>query len=258
MVTHQACNSKGNFAYNAYIYENIFWDFHFHINYEVIYVMSGRVHCTVNGIEKTLTKGEFALCLSNEVHRYESDGDSVAFVAVFSPDYVKFFDRAVSEKIGTDYSFFCSQATVNYLNEYMFNCDCTDKYRLKSCLYAICSEYFEKIKLEKRKDKKYTLMNEITEYINNNYKQKVTLSSLAESLGYDYCYLSKIFHSCFKMSFTDYMNTYRCNEAAYLLFESKLSISDVAFESGFQSIRSFNDVFKSKYGLTPMQYRKSQ
>lgn len=256
MLFHQPKNSVGGLSYNAFVYRNIFWDYHFHRNYEMIFVQEGRVKCTVGGIEETLVPGDFALCLSNEIHRYDSLGESRAFVLVFSADFVKSFDRAVAGKSGDTFKFRCRKETVAYLEKFLFSRDFSDVYRLQSCLYAVCAEYLSSVTLQQRADKKYGMMNGIAEYISENYKNDLTLSDVAKHFGYDYSYLSKIFRRNFQMSFTDYLNTFRCNEAASLLSESSLSITEIAFAAGFQSIRSFNAVFKAKYGISPKNYRK--
>ena len=59
------------------------------------------------------------------------------------------------------------------------------------------------------------------------------------------------------MSFNDYVNTYRFNTASEMLITTDASITEIAYESGFQSIRSFNNTFKKLSGLSPSEYRKN-
>ena len=59
------------------------------------------------------------------------------------------------------------------------------------------------------------------------------------------------------MSFTDLLNSYRLDAALLLLTETDKDITDIALESGFQSVRNFNDYFKLKIGETPSKYRKT-
>lgn len=79
---------------------------------------------------------------------------------------------------------------------------------------------------------------------------------MSERLGYNYYYLSKCFHKIFSMSFTDFLNSYRLDAALSMLTETDKDITDIALESGFQSIRSFNEFFKKNIGTTPAKYRK--
>lgn len=99
-------------------------------------------------------------------------------------------------------------------------------------------------------------MENIVEYIDQNYKSTISLATLAEHLGYEYSYFSKIFYKLFSMHFNDYINIYRFNEACTMLIESEMSITDISHESGFQSTRSFNNTFKKLAGVSPSEYRK--
>jgi AraC-like DNA-binding protein len=74
---------------------------------------------------------------------------------------------------------------------------------------------------------------------------------MAEEMGYDHHYLSRAFHEMFHMNFRDFVNQYRINYANELLMQGGRSITEVAFESGFQSVRSFNDVYKKMTGSVP-------
>jgi YesN/AraC family two-component response regulator len=99
-------------------------------------------------------------------------------------------------------------------------------------------------------------MADIVEYIEENFKKPLTLRDISVHLGYDYCYLSKSFNCLFSMPFNDYINTIRIDCATELLSSTAMSITEIAMESGFQSIRSFNNVFQKKIGMTPAEFRK--
>ena len=77
-------------------------------------------------------------------------------------------------------------------------------------------------------------------------------------MGYDYHYVSRYFHTVFKMSFSEFLTLYRLETAVTLMEQSDKKMVDVAMESGFQSVRSFNDCFKSHFKITPSEYRKNR
>lgn len=68
-------------------------------------------------------------------------------------------------------------------------------------------------------------------------------------------YLSRYFHKNIPMNFIDFINHYRVSHAQDLLAQG-VDLVETAYSSGFQSIRSFNRVFKSFTGKTPTEYRK--
>lgn len=254
-VFHQPHNSIGNHSYNVYIYDNLNYGYHFHKNIELIYVIGGKAICTVNNKTKTLEAGEFAFCLSNEIHSISSVGESRIWVGVFSEDFIHEFTKHQKGKTGSKFSFKCSEGLMRYLSENLIKKELSDVFMIKSCLYALCSEYLRQIPLEEGNGKQASIMGDIVEYIEKNYKSSLSLATLAESFGYEYCYFSKIFNRLFSMRFNDYVNIYRFNEACAMLTESELSITDIAYESGFQSVRSFNNTFKQLSGISPSQWR---
>ncbi|MCK5284758.1 MAG: helix-turn-helix transcriptional regulator [Alphaproteobacteria bacterium] len=70
--------------------------------------------------------------------------------------------------------------------------------------------------------------------------------------------LSRIINAYFKQSFPQLMNEYRVIDATQLLLETNASISVIANDVGFNSLASFNRVFKDIVGKTPSSYRKSK
>jgi len=60
-------------------------------------------------------------------------------------------------------------------------------------------------------------------------------------------------------SFYDYINHYRVEEARQLLIDpgkAGYKISSIAYDAGFNSVSTFNEVFRKFTGLTPSQFRK--
>jgi AraC-like DNA-binding protein len=91
-------------------------------------------------------------------------------------------------------------------------------------------------------------------YLNNNY----SLGRLSNEIKIPKHLLSLIFSSQFKMSFIDYTNRYRIEEAKFLLKENpNFTISSVAFDCGFNSLSSFNQAFKKFAHSTPSKFRDS-
>ena len=177
------------------------------------------------------------------------------WIGVFSEDFIHEFKKQRVGKVGSHFVFRCSEDIMRYLSENLIKDKLPDVFMIKSCLYALCSEYLRQISLEKSDDKHSALMGRMVEYVEQNYKKNISLSDMAQALGYEYFYFSKIFHRIFSMSFNDYMNIYRFNEACAMLIESEMPITRISSESGFKSIRSFNHVFKRLSGVSPREYR---
>ncbi len=68
----------------------------------------------------------------------------------------------------------------------------------------------------------------------------------------------EVFRRSFGVSFTEYVNRLRLEEALTLLQTTDLSIGEVSEKTGFGTTRTFRRQFHSKYGLSPIAFRKQQ
>lgn len=255
MIIHQPHNSAGGYAYNTVIYEDIDYYPHFHTNFEVIYVFSGRVDAVIGGKEVSLLEGDMALCLSNEIHEYKTVENSLCWVTVFSRDFVPEFERRVRGKAAEDSRVFCSDEVMSFLKTAFLKSDTADHFLISSCLGLICGEFLKTARLFDKSGKEFSRTNEIADFMTENFKTPLTLGQAADALGYERCYFSKLFKNAFGVGFGDYLATLRFNEAARLLTHTSSAITTVALDSGFGSVRSFNEIFKKKAGMTPLEYR---
>lgn len=261
MLIHQTENSIGAHNYHTARYTNKDFDPHFHLIYEIIYVLEGNIELTVNGHKELLVPGDFAMILSNEAHQIRSIGQTKQWICGFSGDFVPDFDKAVKNKTGSSCKFHCDQTTFDFLKEHVLFSEYLEKrkqdpYQFTAGLYLLCGQYLRSTQLVDRNTTQNTMMNDIVEYINQNYRQDITLKHIAQLLGYDYYYCSRLFGSIFGMRFSDYLNNIRCSAAVELIRTTDKSICVIAGESGFQSVRAFNEIFSRLMGMTPLQYRK--
>lgn len=260
MPKHQISNSQAARRYDARIFEDRSFQPHFHRHYELIYIFSGCMEVMIDSRRALLHTGDFALTLSNEVHQYNTVGNCKYWIGVFSADYVPEFHRVVQGKTGSTSSFRCESSILAYLQQYVlteWQEGVPDYFTLTPGLLLACGQYLRSTQLIDRDNQAYARMNDIADYINANFRSRLTLQDVATALGYDYYYTSRLFRRIFRVSFNDYLNDCRFTYAAQALRCSDGSITDIALDSGFQSIRSFNDVFQKKTGMSPAQYRKS-
>lgn len=130
------------------------------------------------------------------------------------------------------------------------------------CLHLV--EYSENIKtiysseLElSPKKKSESNIDEIINYINDNYSSKITLDNLVEMFYVNKYYLCHIFKNETGISIINFVNAKRLSEAEKLLKFSDLSITEICYKIGFNSINHFLKLFKSAYSATPKKYRDS-
>lgn len=95
----------------------------------------------------------------------------------------------------------------------------------------------------------------IAEYINDNYTNDITVNSISKELCFSRGKLSEIFGKFAGTGINTYINTLRINHVNQLI-ENGVSITDAAFESGFQSMRTFNNAYQKIMNMTPSEYIK--
>lgn len=111
----------------------------------------------------------------------------------------------------------------------------------------------QKTPQQKAYDRKF---DGITEYINEHYTEQISLEDLAAFAGFSKYHFSRIFKEYYQMSLPEYITSLRVSRATELLENPELSIMDVALQSGFSSLPSFNRTFKQINNCTPSQFRK--
>ncbi|WP_026493239.1 AraC family transcriptional regulator [Butyrivibrio sp. XPD2002] len=99
-------------------------------------------------------------------------------------------------------------------------------------------------------------MIRVTDYIKNNLTaDDLSQGTMAEMAGISRDYFSRIFKNATGMNYSKWLNMIRLEKASELLTEDGRTLTEVAMLSGFQSIPSFNRVFREEKGMTPRDYR---
>lgn len=86
---------------------------------------------------------------------------------------------------------------------------------------------------------------------------ELSLSAVADAVGFSAPYLSAVFKREMHMNFSDYLTSVRIRRAKELLCCTSKLVSEIAFEVGFRDYRYFSQVFKKHTGLTPRAFQSS-
>lgn len=101
------------------------------------------------------------------------------------------------------------------------------------------------------------LAQEIDDYIRANLKEKLTVNSICERFFVSKNRLYDISHKWFKMTFSDYVNYLRVEQAKSMLTTTDLSVREISNAVGICDYNYFTKVFKNSTGLPPLKYRKN-
>ena len=97
----------------------------------------------------------------------------------------------------------------------------------------------------------------VENYINDHYKENITLDQLAELAYVNKYYLAHTFKKQKGISPINYLLEKRIEEAKYLLRTTNLSVNEIGRIVGFSSQSYFAQSFKRALGKTPLEFRKS-
>jgi two-component system response regulator YesN len=98
-------------------------------------------------------------------------------------------------------------------------------------------------------------IREVILYILNNPENNLKQKNIAAEMYINSSYLSTVFPAQTGMRFVDYLNRVKLKRAAFLLKETNMKIVDIATRLDYKDIGYFSRLFKSKFNVTPSEYR---
>lgn len=99
-------------------------------------------------------------------------------------------------------------------------------------------------------------LSSVIKYIDHNFTEDISLDTLADVAGYSKYHFSRIFKKKQNISIVQYISRKRIKLAERLLIDPSLSITEVAMQSGFSSLTTFNRIFKAEKNCTPTEFKK--
>lgn len=96
----------------------------------------------------------------------------------------------------------------------------------------------------------------VCNYISKHCTENLTLETVAEHAGFSKYHFSRLFKKFVNTTFHEYLTSSRILWAKKLLVDSSISITEISMRSGFNSLATFNRIFKNELGCTPSEYRK--
>lgn len=248
---------------------------HWHDEVEIIYITRGILHVYINGQDYTGSPDSIFIVNPKELHFMGSDDVTVAYYTILFPlEFISFqsadlLEHTLFRPLRNGQKQFVSSLPTNseltHILDQLLQIKLEDRpfpyHQIKTRVFLL--EFFEKL-LEMPEMVYSTSGNhtnqqrEILTYIQQYHTEKITLADLAKHFHLSEKYLSRYFKKHFYISFSQYLIHLRLSHAKNLLETSDLSITEVAASAGFPSVSFFIRSFKSNYGVTPLQYRKSR
>lgn len=260
---------------------------HWHKDLELAYLYQGSAVFSANGQNFSIGDKELFLVNSGDIHSVIDYGkDLVTLVTILIPydflkdscpniDNIEFKLDNSNEKNITRLKNIYEEIVNMYIQDMKNNNkllffvkdeNSNDKFhyiKIKSLLHEILYillTYFsikKDINMGLKTQKHLERLKIITDFIDKNYKDNISLDEIASKYDMSKEYLATMFKKYMGITIGTYLKNIRLKAAYIDLVNTDYSINQLAFDNGFPNIKSFITSFKEQYGETPYKYKKN-
>ncbi len=251
----QTDNFGYNNAFRCRFHEGVYnYPPHIHQFTEIAVILDGEIDIIINGRWEKAKAGDIALIEPFAIHSFQTPKSCKLWITVFSSSYVLDFAPESIMQRGEHSVFTPTNSLYAYIKEHMIEAK-PHQYGIKAALYAIFEEYTRLVPVKVQTDNK-SVLSSVLLYMNEHFKENITLRSMAAALGYSQSYISHALSMIPSINFNTLLSSLRVEYAKILLLTSEKQVIDIALECGFSNERSFHRSFRNLVGSTPLLYRK--
>lgn len=249
--------------YNCSSYNEIS---NWHSNIEVIVVLRGcgKVQYGADTIE--VYAGDVIVFNTSVLHRVHKSDDILYHCVIIDEDFCEengiYTSKLTFDKIfrDTNTEALCINAAES-CKSYEASKTSLSAAKARMSVLALLIDLSEKhLKLSENKasnakntSEKY--VKQVIAYLTKNHTESVTLDSLAEMCGINKCHLAREFKRYTGQTVLTYTTILRCKHAEQCI-SSGMTVTEAAFESGFESISYFSRTYKRLNGQSPSKIKK--
>lgn len=271
---YEIIEGEGTLPLKTIIHSVDEFQFHWHKELEILFVLEGSVNVRVGEETYYLKEKDIILINCNELHSTKKTKDeNMLLVVQINPE---FYDNIYPQfnRMQFDCKSFIfgedEQERFDIIRQYIAKIvwelnkkDRGYQFLIGSYLhllglhlvnnfdYTIISDIGEELM-----DEDLLRLQRIVDYIDQNIDRKITLKEIAEKEHVNYYYLSHFIKNKMGMSFQEYINSIRLFNAVDMLVNSNKAIIDISNTSGFSNVNSFNRIFRDTYNCSPTEYRE--
>lgn len=253
---------------------------HWHNEIEIEVFTKG---CSINTIDNTevlANKNDILIIPSQSIHSGYSNSSSITVhTLVFHTEVLcpsnrdksvqKYFDPFINRTANIPYVihttdkgyndlFFCIKEIIRLAKEKPACYELLILNRLTGFFCYLYSNGYVSIKPNNEiADKNYLAVKNSIDYIEKNYSKPLTVDDLANNAGFSKSRFMTIFKEYTNTTCKKFINTYRLESSLKMLRDTDNTVLNIAIASGYNNISLYNREFKKAYGVTPLEYRKS-
>lgn len=255
-MKYQTENIGGKYDFRCRAHEGWTIEPHIHEYTELLYCRRGRCETEINRQAISLSEKQFLWVPPNEIHRYRAPQAAV-ICAVFSNDFIPLFTQLTANRRPVAQALDAAELAPVFEN--LPNRTADRPLGIAADLTLIAAKVAEQATFEPTPPADGDLCRTVILYVAAHFKEDLSLAGLAARFHYNEKYLSHALHSATGLHFSQLLAMYRVEYAQTRLLDSpSLSVSEIAYQSGFTALNSFNRQFKALTGFTPTAYRATR
>lgn len=243
---------------------------HFHSAIELVYIFEGGERITIDKKTEDLYAGSLAVAYPYQAHEYKKLEDGRKFYFILQPKDIGITESELASAIPKSPFYHYTGEMREYIEAILhplmlsLGSNLPSYRRIDTHAYysllikALLQFHLEHVGTEavKRQPIEVELLRRIMTYLDTHFDDPgFDTREAAQEIGVSPQYISVLIKKSTGCTLNEHLHNLRVTKARRLLRDSMMSISEVALESGFSSIRTFNRVFSEKSGMTPRDWR---
>ena len=234
---------------------------HMHSHLELIYIAHGYAKVFLDTKEYLLQEGDLFISFPNQIHFYHHVEPIEGYLIIFEPNYFRELKELFKTHV-PEHPILHKEMMPENIHDLLRDMRAKKTSDLplaivaaKGLLMTLLADILPRFSLREHSSDQNSVKR-ILVHCMEHYLEPITLESIAKDLYLNKCYISHVFNERLNISFKDFINHMRVENARKML-EKGTNITEIAFSSGFASIRTFNRAFQKHLGMTPREYMKT-
>lgn len=263
---------------NLALYDFHCVEWHWHTEFEFVFVNSGTVFFGIGEKQFSLPAGSGVFINSKALHRYYSDEEAIVPNFVFMPDYIAVQNSLIYKKYilpvlssSLDYQVFAPEIpwqaeVLAVMKEIIYVQEAESGIELitSSLVQRMWDLLYRNVNARPiRENNGSSIASQgrlqlMMQYIYQQFSMNISLEDIAGHAMVSKSTALNLFRKYLHITPINYLINYRLQEAAKLLSSTERKIHVISKEVGFESVDYFCKAFKKYYSMTPTEYRKNR
>lgn len=250
--------------------------YHWHHHYEIIRILSGSFHLTLDSYTRSYQKGDIIFITDGMLHGGNPEDNTCVYDCIVFDLQILMKDNHICSKSIHDImehkiiinTLLSDKSTsvlpiVDNLTSTLSGRHTGYEFMTQGYLYQLLGTVFEEHLYQENacdtaECSRLDSMKKVLSYIAENYSQNISLDMLAKIAGMNPKYFCRYFRSMTERTPIDYLNYYRIECACEMLSTKDISIKEAAISCGFNDESYFIKTFHKYKGITPKQFTKTK